>query len=193
MSPSASFRCAFRTRVFLLVLVVALGAAASGCQEQRPATADSGRTAGWDHYGGDVGGQRHSALDQITPANVDDLEVAWVFNHGDVIKEGGYGAAHGGSPASTTYQNTPILVGETLYTCSPFNKVIALDANTGEEQWRFDPEVDTHGHYLLNCRGVSAWTDSRAQPGRVVSSHRPGSPHRASLTSSHAKMVGSRE
>ena len=36
------------------------------------------------------GGERHSPVDQITPANVDDLEVAWVYNHGDVITGGGY-------------------------------------------------------------------------------------------------------
>ncbi len=117
-----------------------------GCQEQRPATADSGRAAGWSHYGGDAGGRRHSPLDQITPANVDDLEVAWVYHHGDVLEAGGYeAAAHGGSPASTTFQNTPILVDDTLYICSPFNKVIALDAETGEERWAFDPGDRSHG------------------------------------------------
>lgn len=146
----------------LALLPLALGA----CSDGGGGTPDSGRTAGWSHYGGDVGGTRHSPLDQVTPENVDQLRVAWTYHHGDVIKDGGYGSsAHGGSPASTTFQNTPILIDDTLYICSPFNKVIALDAETGEERWRFDPKVDTTGHYLLNCRGVSAWTDSRARAG----------------------------
>jgi quinoprotein glucose dehydrogenase len=45
--------------------------------------------------------------------------------------------------------------------------VISLDAETGAERWRFDPEVDRAGHYLLSCRGVSAWTDARAQAGQA--------------------------
>ena len=147
-----------------LLLLLSFGLVA--CTDDATPRPDSGRTGGWDAYGGDAGGQRHSPVDQITPANVDDLEVAWVYNHGDVITGGGYeAAAHGGNPASTTFQNTPILLDGTLYICSPFNKVIALDAQTGEEKWKFDPEVDLAGAYLLNCRGVSAWTDSRAREG----------------------------
>ncbi|MCP4905133.1 MAG: pyrroloquinoline quinone-dependent dehydrogenase, partial [bacterium] len=78
-------------------------------------------------------------------------------------------AGHGSSVASTTFQNTPILLGDTLYICSPFNKVIALDAESGEERWKYDPEVDLEGLYLLNCRGVSAWKDSRARAGEICS------------------------
>ena len=134
-----------------------------GCGSEDASGVDGGRIAGWPVYGGDIGGRRHSPLDQITPENVDELEVAWTYNTGDIIKTGGFDAAgHGGSPASTTFQNTPILVGDALYLCTPFNKVIALDAETGEERWKFDPEVSLEGQYLLNCRGVSAWTDSRA-------------------------------
>ena len=144
--------------------LVALSLALSGCEGENDSVVDRGRTAGWPAYGGDVGGQRHSPLDQITPENVDELEVAWTYNTGDILAAGGYeAAAHGGSPASTTFQNTPILVGDSLYLCTPFNKVVALDAETGEERWKFDPGVDIAGHYLLNCRGVSAWSDSRAR------------------------------
>ena len=67
--------------------------------------------------------------------------------------------------ASTSFQNTPILFDETLYVCTPFNRVIALDPETGREKWIFDPKVDLEGLYLVNCRGVSAWTDARAEEG----------------------------
>ena len=151
-----------RQKTFAPFTAVALGLLVlAGCGDDQDVR-DSGRTAGWGAYGNDAGGQRHSPLDQITPDNVEELEVAWTYRTGDVIATGGYeAAAHGGSPASTTFQNTPILHGDTLYICSPFNRVIALDAETGEEKWTYDPEVDLSGLYLLNCRGVSAWTDSR--------------------------------
>lgn len=154
-----------RSQCALAMLSLSLLVAACGGDDEA-SRVDGRRTAGWPAYGGNAGGQRHSPLDQITPENVDELEVAWTYRTGDLIATGGYeAAAHGGNPASTTFQNTPILVGDTLYICSPFNKVIALDAESGEERWKFDPEVDTDGLYLLNCRGVSAWTDSRAQRG----------------------------
>ena len=155
--PASRLLCAVAS---LLTICMAVG-----CQDRGETRPDSGRTAGWSHYGGDAGGRRHSPLDQITPENVEDLEVAWVYHHGDVLVGGAEAVAHGGSPASTTFQNTPILVDDTLYICSPLNKVIALDAETGEERWKFDPGVDVAGAYLLNCRGVSAWTDSRAAAG----------------------------
>ncbi|HIG18444.1 MAG TPA: pyrroloquinoline quinone-dependent dehydrogenase, partial [Candidatus Handelsmanbacteria bacterium] len=44
-----------------------------------------------------------------------------------------------------------------MYYCSPFNKVFALDAETGQELWMFDPEVDHLADILPNCRGVSSW------------------------------------
>jgi quinoprotein glucose dehydrogenase len=151
--------------VSLAFMILAL----TSCSDSEK-TEDSGKTAGWPAYGNDAGGQRHSSLDQITPENVDDLEVAWTYNTGDIIATGGYEAAsHGGSPASTTFQNTPILHGDTLYICSPFNRVIALDAESGEERWTYDPQVDLEGLYLLNCRGVSAWTDSRAPNNQFCS------------------------
>ncbi|MBJ18037.1 MAG: quinoprotein glucose dehydrogenase [Deltaproteobacteria bacterium] len=151
--------------------MVVFSGALAGCGGDDDAGADAGhRIAGWPVYGGDAGGQRHSPLDQITPDNVDDLEIAWTYHTGDLIAAGGGEVAgHGSSVASTTFQNTPILLGDTLYICSPFNKVIALDAESGEERWKYDPEVDLEGLYLLNCRGVSAWKDSRARAGEICS------------------------
>ena len=171
-----------------LCLLVGCGDSGSGLPNETDVV------AGWDSYGGDAGGRRHSPLDQITPENVASLEVAWTYNHGDVLSGAlGEVGAHG-TPASTTFQNTPILVDDTLYVCSPFNKVIALDAETGAERWKYDPEVSLEGQYLLNCRGVSAWTDARARPGSLCSTRiftgtidarlmpRPADPVRTSAT-----------
>jgi hypothetical protein len=68
---------------------------------------------------GDVGGP---PLTQITPGNVDALEVAWTYHTGDVSSGTD---KHG----PTAFQATPLVIGNTMYLCSPFNRVIALDAN----------------------------------------------------------------
>ncbi|MCP4039817.1 MAG: pyrroloquinoline quinone-dependent dehydrogenase, partial [bacterium] len=65
----------------------------------------------------------------------------------------------------TAFQNTPILAGDTLYVCTPRNRVIALDPNTGEERWVFDAEPSTEGVYIVTCRGVSHWLDPEVALG----------------------------
>jgi quinoprotein glucose dehydrogenase len=117
-----------------------------------------GPVAGWPVYGGDLGGTRHSPLAQITPANVRRLEVAWTYRSGDILD----GSS---SLAPSAFQNTPILFGDSLYLCTPRNRVIALDPETGEERWSYDPRANLEGIYTLNCRGVASWTDARALPG----------------------------
>ncbi len=111
--------------------------------------------AGWSHWGGDAGGTHFSPLDEITPANVGALEVAWTFRTGDWDPSG---------EIETSFQATPVLRGDTLFLCSPFNRVFALDAESGRERWRFDPRSprSEHGHV---CRGVALWEDAAAAPG----------------------------
>src|SRR5262245_34766245 len=118
----------------------------------------SGPVAGWPVYAADLGGTRHSPLTQITPANVRRLDVAWTYHSGDILD----GKT---SLAPSAFQNTPILFGDSLYLCTPRNRVIALDPESGEERWSYDPRANLEGIYTLNCRGVSSWTDARALPG----------------------------
>lgn len=130
-----------------------------GCSE--PIEIDySGPTAQWRAYGGDAGGSRFSPLTQITKRNVTALEIAWVYHTGDVDD-----GTH--TKLGTAFQNTPILIDDTLYVCTPRNKVVALDANTGDERWVFDAVVDTEGMYILTCRGVSHWVDTKVRKGEV--------------------------
>ena len=116
---------------------------------------------GWPAYGGDPGGQRHSTLDQIHPGNVRELRVAWTFHTGDVSD------GRGPVPSTTAFENTPILVGDALVICSPFNRVTALDPVSGAVRWRYDPEIDLAGRYAnqLICRGVDAWLDPEREAG----------------------------
>jgi membrane-bound PQQ-dependent dehydrogenase (glucose/quinate/shikimate family) len=115
----------------------------------------------WPFYGHDAGGMRHSPLTQITRANVSRLKVAWVYQTGDV-SEGADGRQRSG------FETTPIVVDGTLYLTTPFNRVIALDPETGARRWAFDPRVDLRGEYgdgLIN-RGLATWLDASRRPGQ---------------------------
>lgn len=59
-------------------------------------------------------------------------------------------------------ETTPIKVGNALYLCSPTNKVIALDPDSGRQLWRFDPKVDVAGIANQTCRGVAYYEQSAA-------------------------------
>ncbi|MCY3795641.1 MAG: pyrroloquinoline quinone-dependent dehydrogenase [Gammaproteobacteria bacterium] len=110
--------------------------------------------SGWGAYGGDRGGNRYSQARQITPDNVHRLALAWQYRTGDMTAR----AAHMNRAAT---EGTPILVGDALILCTPFNEVIALDAGTGQERWRFDPQIDL-GQEPANqfiCRGVAHWRE----------------------------------
>lgn len=115
----------------------------------------------WPAYGGDPGGQRHIESGLIRPDNLRSLQHAWTYRHGDVSGDDDE------IPSTTAFENTPILVDGTLYFCTPFNRVIALDPVRGEPRWTFDPEIDLSGRYAnqLICRGVTAWLDEEAERG----------------------------
>jgi quinoprotein glucose dehydrogenase len=112
--------------------------------------------AGWGYYGGDQGGMRFSPAQQITTANVDDLEPLWTYSTGDIAKRDAK------TMRRTKFEATPILVGGKLLLCSSFNEVIALDPGSGEELWRFDPKIPTEKvgpANKFNCRGIAYWQD----------------------------------
>ncbi|WP_226998406.1 membrane-bound PQQ-dependent dehydrogenase, glucose/quinate/shikimate family [Tardibacter chloracetimidivorans] len=98
----------------------------------------------WRHIGGTLGADRFSPLDQITPANVENLEVVWT--------------AHLGMPSGEitgTIEATPLMVGESLYICTMDNRVLSLDAENGKIRWSFDPKIDPAGVAMGACRGVA--------------------------------------
>lgn len=112
----------------------------------------------WHQYGRTPFGQRYSPLTQITPDNVKTLKTAWTFQTGDVKQPGDVG--------ETTYQVTPLKVGDTLYLCTPHNWAIAIDAATGKQKWKFDPNVGLNpDRQHQTCRGVSYYADPQAQAG----------------------------
>src|SRR5258707_11266149 len=114
---------------------------------------------GWTAYGGDPGGSRYSPAARITSENVAQLKVAWTFHTGasqldtKLVRK-------------AAFESTPIFFDNKLFLTSPYDKVFALDSATGEKIWEFDPHVDlTRNYSEVTSRGVSAWRDSKAQPG----------------------------
>nr|WP_279330554.1 membrane-bound PQQ-dependent dehydrogenase, glucose/quinate/shikimate family [Sphingomonas oleivorans] len=96
----------------------------------------------WQFYGNEPDGTRYAPFDQINKDNVKDLKVAWQFRTGEM--------AVGASES----QNTPIQIGSTVYICTPLSKVIAVDADTGKEKWKFDPNPGDYKTWN-RCRGVA--------------------------------------
>jgi glucose dehydrogenase len=70
----------------------------------------------WPVYGGDSEDNHYSPLNQINKSNVSKLQVAWTYDSGEA---GGI-------------ETSPIIVGNVLYTYTPKNAVVALDAATGK-------------------------------------------------------------
>jgi len=103
----------------------------------------------WAAYLGDTGSTHYSALAQITPANVAQLKPAWIFHAG------------GFDPNNRSQiQCNPLVIDGVLYGTSPRLALFALDAATGRELWRFNPEgtTDSSGPSGVN-RGLTWWQE----------------------------------
>jgi quinate dehydrogenase (quinone) len=105
----------------------------------------------WPHWGRTPSGTRHAALDQLTPQNVQGLEVAWTYRTGEVPS------------GSQGHVVTPLQVGGMLYGCTQSSRLFALDAETGNEIWSFDPKAAPNNVYP-RCRGVG-YHDATAATG----------------------------
>jgi len=112
----------------------------------------------WHQYGRTPLGQRWSPLDQITPANVAGLKEAWRFQTGDIKQKDDVG--------ETTYQVTPLKIGNRLFLCTPHNWAIALNATTGKQIWKYDPNAGLNkDRQHQTCRGVTFYKDPAAAAG----------------------------
>src|SRR5258708_15129509 len=105
----------------------------------------------WPAYGGDAGQTRYSELKQINRSNVANLKVAWTYHTGDI------------SDGTTTvtrsaFETTPLVIDGGMYFTTPFSRVSALEADTGNELWQFDPPRNRGRtcHLVIN-RGAARW------------------------------------
>jgi len=135
---------------------VASIAAVPGVRRQ-PAREAADRQREWPFYGADQGGTKYSALDDVNASNAARLTVAWQWTTGEKAL-----ADFGTRPGN--FQTTPIMIGNVLYLSTPYNRVVALNADTGVEIWSFDPKAYEDGQPPNGTgfvhRGVAAWRDA---------------------------------
>ena len=107
----------------------------------------------WPIPAGDAGAQRYSPLTDVNRGNVSQLKVAWTYRHGD------YRSGWPDPFKGTAFEASPIVVDNRLIFSTPFNRVIALDPETGRELWTFDPKIDKSRRFanLMVNRGVAFW------------------------------------
>ena len=99
----------------------------------------------WATNGGD-GNSRFSPLTQINKSNVKSLQVAWTYESGDHF-------------TGSEMQSNPIVIDGVLYATTPTMKVIAVNAVTGKEIWRFDPSGGSAARTRFRHRGVAVHDD----------------------------------
>jgi len=162
LGPRRGASSAAMAGVASLVLMAGAGVAAfdrSGTAEGAPAPVPPAHLqmadpsplhsgADWPAYGGSYSARRYSPLHEINSDNVARLTRVWTYHTGDLPSErarGTYGA-----------ETTPLKVGDAMYLCTPKNILIALDAKSGKQRWRYDPKVkDESIPYTAACRGVA--------------------------------------
>ncbi|HEY4149624.1 MAG TPA: pyrroloquinoline quinone-dependent dehydrogenase, partial [Chitinophagaceae bacterium] len=152
-----------------LFLVFLLAATVIAAQAQ-PSSPNAVAAGEWPAYGRDAGGSRYSPLKQVNDKNVAQLREAWTFHTGELQTYTGTDAL-----SKAAFEATPLMIGHTLYFSTPSNRVFAIDAVTGKQQWLFDPKINLHNDFSeISSRGVSAWpapgdANGAAGPKRIFS------------------------
>ena len=134
----------FRAVRFSVVTVSFLSLLGAQTRQAQPDAAD------WPMYNRDLAGTRFSPLRQIDASNVGMLKQVWSYNLGQAS------ANEAGS------EFTPIVIKGVLY-LDTFHSVMALDAETGQEIWRYELKEDTPSK-----RGVAYWPGDKSNPPRII-------------------------
>jgi quinoprotein glucose dehydrogenase len=117
----------------------------------------------WPVYAGDNAASHYSPLAGIDVSNVARLAVAWEWAPAEQPRP-----EFGTQPGN--FQNTPLVIDDVMYVSTMYNRVVALDAETGKELWAYDPKAYEDGQPPNGTgfvhRGVTAWRDSSG-PTRI--------------------------
>ena len=155
------------------VIVAGAGFVASGQRGTPPPVPAGGE---WPTYGHDPGGMRFSPLTQITPANVAQLQPAWVYHMKPPAAAGaaapvdpapagppqgrGRGAAAGGFASGET---TALVINGVMYAATPYGRVVALDPTSGKETWVYQLPSGNP-----STRGVEYFAGDARTPAQIV-------------------------
>ena len=108
----------------------------------------------WPHAGAELSQTKYSAAAEINPSNVSRLALAWQWHPNEQR------LSDGTQPGN--FQVTPLMIDDVLYLSTSFNRVVALNAETGAERWAFDPKAYLDGpgiNLYYNHRGVASWRE----------------------------------
>jgi quinate dehydrogenase (quinone) len=137
----------------LALAVAALlgGALVSPVGRPEPFSGAAGPVASedWSYVGRTAEATRYAPFAEVNTGNVNKLKVAWTYRAGSQIGEA-----------------TPLKIGDALYFCTFDDRIVALDAETGAERWRFDPKVALSRPTRF-CRGVAYHQSSAPVAGGV--------------------------
>ena len=141
MMRAASIRLV--VAVMLLAGLPAADAAAQVTFDRLRAAAEEPEN--WLTYSGAYFSQRYSELDQVTPDNVGDLALQWVYQ----------------APVAGPWQSSPVVVDGVMYLTQRPNDIVALDARTGRVFWVYSyPTPSDHRACCgANNRGVAILGD----------------------------------
>jgi quinohemoprotein ethanol dehydrogenase len=135
----------FKKASLILIPLVGLIAvwtapAQQGRRVDDAALRNAGKTGeDWLSYGVTPGETRYSPLKLIDTSNVSRLGLAWTYDSG---------------PGGGNQEGTPLEWNGTLYGITNWSVVFALDARTGKERWRWDPEVNQNASRSKICCGI---------------------------------------
>src|SRR5229473_6835887 len=142
-----------------IILAIAVLASVAGAQTD------------WPIYGHDPGGLQYSPLKLIDTKNVSKLQVAWTYDTrppapppaaatppppAEVVP------ARPAAPRARASQATPLMVGGMLYLSSPYNRIVALEPETGKKIWEYESEFAPSG------RGIAYWAGDEMLPPQIV-------------------------
>ena len=112
----------------LCAIAIVVGTVALGAQDR------SGGMVEWPYVGAEQSHTKYSPLDDINLSNVEQLDIAWTWDPGELPNQ-----EYGTRPGS--FEATPLMIDNVVYLSTMYTRVVALDAETGEELWAFDPQA----------------------------------------------------
>lgn len=132
-----------------LIVTLLLGTLALGAQN-RP-----GDMVEWRYVGASQGASKYSPVADIDRSNVDQIEVAWTWEPNELPNQ-----EFNTRPGS--FEATALMIDNVVYVATMYTRIVALDAETGEELWAFDPEAYRTGPRGagpggFKHRGVAVW------------------------------------
>ena len=117
----------------------------------------------WPTYGGDSANTRYSSLKQVNRSNVGKLARAWTYHMSAPTSQAASGKqGKGGGGRTRSSEATPIVAGGLKYLPTPFNRVVALEPETGKEVWSYEIAGAN-----ASARGVEYWPGDKQSPPSI--------------------------